>query len=199
MDSVPTATVAYNRAGHLHRAAGCRCDFSADMPVGQPATITFSPRGRFALPEDAELINPDFSGRPAPLIVETMVVRVGDYDPVGVRQITFDLGGNVLADEDVRDPEGLRGFRHGVPSPRLTFSPKSADLSVYDPFAAFRAGTLATVYGVLGSQAGNRLYFEWLIQYEAPAYGDREGEMETRLTGRVKRQTGDAAGMLVFF
>lgn len=199
LESVKSATIAYNRGGHLHVCTGARSDFAFELPVGQTGTVTFTPRGRFKAPVDSALIDPDFTTRQAPPIVELMALKVGDYTPVGVTSFGFNFGGSVTPDEDLNDVLGLKGYQHGAPSPTVTINPKADDLANFDPFEAFTNGTLSTVFGVLGSEAGNRIYMEWLIQYDAPSYGDRDGYVETTLNAKVKRESGDACGMLVFF
>ncbi|MBU1610557.1 MAG: hypothetical protein KKC99_01810, partial [Proteobacteria bacterium] len=72
--------------------------------------------------------------------------------------------------------------------------------SVFNPFAAWKNGTLARFEFLLGSAAGNRIFVQApRIQYSDVNYGDREKQVTHGLSFDLKMDQGDDELRLVFF
>jgi hypothetical protein len=198
-DAMKSVTTVYYRAGHKFTVAGCRSDFSLSMPVGQPAKLSFTQRGRFAVPVEEVNPTPVLNTDKPPLCVN-LGLMIGDYEPTGINEITLAQGNVLTKDEDVNAPDGLHTYIITDRTPTGSVDPKAVALGDYNPWSEWVGGTLAALRFLLGSQPGNRIYIQApAIQHVTTPYGDREGTMTNSLNFELKGVSGDDELRLVFF
>ncbi|WP_285906780.1 hypothetical protein [Pseudodesulfovibrio pelocollis] len=198
-DLTKTITTVYYRDGHKFTVTGCRSDLSLSLPVGQPGKLNFTQQGRFTLPVEAANPTPTLSTHKPPLCVN-LGLAIGSYALSGVNELTLALGNTLTKDEDLNAPDGLHTYIITDRTPTGSVDPKADALTTFDPWTAWKDGTLARLAFLLGSEPGNRIFIEApSIQYVTPAYGDREGTMTTALSFELKGVSGDDELRLVYF
>lgn len=199
-DEQDAISVYYNYGGHLHQTVGARCDFSLSLPVGQPGKWDWTIRGRYVDPTDQSLPTVTLEDHLPPNCVNMGLV-IGSYSPSGVNAITINAGNDLRQDKDVNQTDGLYTYFIADRTPGGSIDPKADNLSSFDPFAAWKAGTAALISGVVGSTAGNRIFFQIpQAQYLDPAYSNRDGRVTHQLSFECKQdEVGDDELKFCFF
>jgi hypothetical protein len=193
-------TAAMYQDGHKFVMPGARCTFSLNLPVGEKPTIEFTMSGRWADPVQESNPTPTLLMTDAPLVVNAGL-KVGDYTPVGVNNITLDMANTVTKAQDLNAPDGVRAYMVTGRQPAGTFDPEAESLSNYNPWLAWMDGDLAELSFLLGTTPGNRIYVLMpKIQRTTVAYGDRDGTVTYDESFELKRDdAGDDELRLVFF
>jgi hypothetical protein len=198
-DTTKSTTTVYYKAGHKFTLYGSRADFSLSLPVGQPGKFSFTQQGRHGDPVEEANPTPTLNLQKPPLVVG-LDLKIGDYAPAGVTEVTLAMGNTLSKDEDVSAEDGLNTFVITNRTPTGSIDPKAESLEDFNPWDEWKNGTLAALSFVVGSEAGNRIFIEAPnIQYGTPSHGDREGFLTHSLPFEPKGLNGDDELRLIYF
>jgi len=186
--------------GHRHSIPGARGTFSLELPNGAPGILNFTLSGRYVRPAEMSQPVPDIDPTLPPLATN-IGLCLGNYEPQGVTSVSFDLANNVVRDEDINAPDGVRGFSITSRRPTGSLDPKADSLSNMNPFELWETGVSARIQALVGTAPGNRiLVIAPAAQHsDAPAYADRDGHQSYSLSFVLNGDKGDDEFQLLYF
>tara|TARA_B100000683_G_C12492526_1_gene555064 strand:- start:342 stop:1484 length:1143 start_codon:yes stop_codon:yes gene_type:complete len=196
----PSVTAIRYQDGHKFSLVGGRADYSITLPSGEKGTIEFTIRGSWEEVVQESNPTPTLNDAEAPL-VESMNLEVAGYAPLGVTNLALSGANSLSKLPDMNASEGLRGMGVTGRQPAGSFDPEAVELSQYNPWSEWKAGTLGEISFQLGSAPGNRIFVCMpKVQRTSVAYGDREGTVVYDEAFELKRDVvGDDELRLVFF
>lgn len=197
--SMQSASIYFNRDGILHKAIGCRGNFSMNVSVGGIPTFRFDLRGLFADPTDTAMVTPTTLDLTPP-VAHGIGLKIGTMTPVA-NALSLDMGNTLGQRRDVNAAEGVTELMITGRRPSGSIDPEVDSLANFNPWDSWKNATPALIHCTIGSAPGNRITpVVPKALYEEVRYSEREGLLTYDLPFVAKMDTsaGDDEFRLIF-
>lgn len=133
----------------------------------------------------------------SPAVVNSASLTIGNYSPVGVGRVTVDIGAQNTLIDDLNSTTWLDYASVNGRNAGGTIEVLAIDPSAYNAYAAFIAGTKASLNFTIGTGAGTQIEVMLpYIQYTGITDGDKNGFLQNSITFKA---VGDDMSVGIWF
>jgi hypothetical protein len=188
-------SVSVLEAGTRHAIKGAFGNFTISAVAGEPAFLNFTMMGAYVAYADDALESPTYQSGALPAF-KGASITIGGNTPVGVVNLAFDLGNQIVFRRDANDANVITGARIISRRSFGSIDPELELQATVDYFGEQRTPTYGSfTTGAIGPSAGNRWTLTCSrIVYRPIEVGERDGIRTATIPFSVGSQGADVEG-----
>jgi hypothetical protein len=160
----------------LHKITGARGDVSLDLNSGKFGTAQFKFQGAYNAPTEVEAPGAPTYETTLPPIIESSTLTLNSVSTLIAQAVKIAMNNDVVKQDDLNSPSGLKGFLITGRKPDGTINPESVLAATYDFYGDWAAATARALSIVVGSASGNKITITApKLVIEKLGAGDRTG------------------------
>lgn len=178
-----SSTIYYYLDGIKHALVGCRATGTMNFNLDGYASFTAQIKGLYVAPKDASNpADPDIEKHQPPAC-ENLGLTIGSYAPVGLEELSVDLGAALAETPDMQSSAGVGSIYIAKRETKISMTFAMDSLANFNPYADAIAGRKREIQWNLGATAGNRLAF-WApeAQLDSVQKMERDGRALYQIT-----------------